>query len=1417
MPIFPNLSALRSLRVLRPLKSVSKLPGLRKIIVALTDSADDLCNVIFLLTFLIVCFSVMGILFWNGLLHARCRLTPFPVKMPEGCNSIDSPCWEVFVKKAIKQPKDYRCLPDANDDPSWTQSTSPWFLKGPQNCIWPIDNNDERVCSLSGFGFHSCSPLHTSSIVNGTLDRTCGSNYDRFGNNRFVNNDEPYGFERMNSGTFLEGLNWGFTNFDSFLSAFITTFQVITLEGWTNVMNQVVDAWYFAPTVFIFSLEVILCGYIVMNLVLAVITSSLDQMDDEDDDDDFVNNVSINEGLINDKESCGSNKFRKFMEGKYHSTFIMVCIVLNTIVLSLDHYGISEEVAELLENLNIIFTVVFLVDVILGNFAFGPRIYWRLVCHEYINSLFELIKFFSQFTLCLAVLHSDSLMCFDGVIGIISLVELVITYAFPNVNAGSNSFSVFRSLRLFRVFKMAKNWKSLHSLLQTMIESVKEIGNFAILLFLFVFIYSLVGMQLLSNRLHFSPDSGVAVGIREEGYESALIPRSHFDSFFWSIVTVFQILSGENWNVVMYDGWRAKGAIAVIYIISLIVVGVFIVMNLFLAILLKKFDESEESALVVDESKIDKHIQLKEEQTTEKGNRPSMIQILWARLSKNNIARKLCFRIVESSLFEVGVTILIVGSSLCLVLDSPLLDPDSTQAQYLQYCDFIFTSLFIAEMIVKILAYGFILEKGAYLRNSWNMLDFVTVLVSILNLLDIGPGSSLRALRTFRVLRPLRILNRLPGLRVVVDALLLSFPSVGDVAVMCTLFFLIFSSFGVNFLKGTFYHCEGEIFGSLSKEKIDYLIYPHAWGKLSDNQQSWFDVGVEGCEASSWTTATIPTSKNVCDCLAPGGWKPIIPQSFDNVMSGMALLFEIATTEGWIDVMYAAVDQRGIEMQPVRDNNPLWALFFIVFLIVGAFFVLELFVGVVIQNFNKIKERTGKAMMTDAQKQWAATQSFVMKIKPERRLARPAGAIGGWCYDFVMPSTNPRFQDFITMCILISSALSASVTFGDSDKKTRLLENCNLIFSIIFTIELILKLFGFGKRYFDDGWNRFDFIVVCSSNAFSIIGFFVSQTGPISSVIRLVRVCRLFKLIKRVKNLRLLFNTLIVSIPSIINIGTLLLLLFFIYAVIGMQLFSFIPNNDEVTSQSNFRSFGSAMFLLLRFSTGENWNGYMRSILTNKSDCVMFPKYNPDAPWCLSNEDYPICTEINGCGAGFSAFIYFYSFTLLISFVIMNLFVGIVLEAFENGNEGDILSPDDMNHFTQCWAEFDPKATWHIKATDMKRLLIRLGSPLGVESRDLRVVDRVMKDDCLKELPVNGKGEVNIVHVATHLAKRLTKMKQGNEFQELTDDHPIQMRIASTRKEGQQTLNEVYKEKSKMKLRVLRAFVKAKIKPENIM
>lgn len=386
IPIFPNLSALRSFRVLRPLRSVSKLPGLRKIIGALVESAEDLTNVMFLLAFLVICFSITGMLFWNGLLHARCRLTPFPVVLSSTCSNIGDSCWDEYVQNVTAEPDRYRCLSDVNDDPSWTQSTSPWFEQGPQDCIWPIDDKDERVCALSKSGTRNCAPLYKSNGQ--VINRTCGSNYDAFGNPRFIDSNRPYGYPRMKSGTFIQALNWGFTNYDSFLPAFLTTFQVITLEGWTDIMYQLTDAWSFAPTVTIFCIQVVLCGYIVLNLVLAVISKSLDEFEDENDevigDELRLGIIPEEEEVVPEEEEDDGHSetvvsirfLRKVIGSQKHSTFIMTCIIMNTIILSIDYYGISEGSAEVLENLNTVFTAIFVLDVILCNLSFG-KAYWR--------------------------------------------------------------------------------------------------------------------------------------------------------------------------------------------------------------------------------------------------------------------------------------------------------------------------------------------------------------------------------------------------------------------------------------------------------------------------------------------------------------------------------------------------------------------------------------------------------------------------------------------------------------------------------------------------------------------------------------------------------------------------------------------------------------------------------------------------------------------------------------------------------------------------------------------------------------------------------------------------------------------------------------------------------------------------------
>ncbi len=231
--------------------------------------------------------------------------------------------------------------------------------------------------------------------------------------------------------------------------------------------------------------------------------------------------------------------------------------------------------------------------------------------------------------------------------------------------------------------------------------------------------------------------------------------------------------------------------------------------------------------------------------------------------------------------FETLVLILIMLSSVLLCADTPLLNPNSWLTITFKAVDQVFVALFILEAMIKIFAMGFFYNHhpgiSGYIMNAWNFLDFFVVLTSIIDFgfsfeqdVDTTTLRSLKALRAIRALRPLRMISRNEGLKVVVNALLASIPAMTNVLMVCLLFLLIFAIMGVNFFKGAFYHCVG-----IQEETIE----------------------------------TLDTS---FDCINLGGIWENWRANFDNVFHAMLTLFEMMTTEGWLDVMHHAMNMRGI-------------------------------------------------------------------------------------------------------------------------------------------------------------------------------------------------------------------------------------------------------------------------------------------------------------------------------------------------------------------------------------------------------------------------------------------------------------------------------------------------------------------------
>ena len=186
--------------------------------------------------------------------------------------------------------------------------------------------------------------------------------------------------------------------------------------------------------------------------------------------------------------------------------------------------------------------------------------------------------------------------------------------------------------------------------------------------------------------------------------------------------------------------------------------------------------------------------------------------------------RRLFFAIVGNSKFDGVILMCIIVSSILLAVESPLTDPDGSLMAVLSILDLIFTIVFTLELVLKNIAWGFMFNgKQSYIRNPWNIIDFIIVLFSLISLFATNVDLSIfKALRLLRVLRPLRMISKNEGLKISIQALLKALPSIGNVSIISLLFFLIFGIIGVNYFKGTFYFCSmDKVPGSLQGNVVD--------------------------------------------------------------------------------------------------------------------------------------------------------------------------------------------------------------------------------------------------------------------------------------------------------------------------------------------------------------------------------------------------------------------------------------------------------------------------------------------------------------------------------------------------------------------------------------------------------------------
>ncbi|XP_019494091.1 PREDICTED: voltage-dependent T-type calcium channel subunit alpha-1G isoform X20 [Hipposideros armiger] len=1106
--------------------------------------------------------------------------------------------------------------------------------------------------------------------------------------------------------------------------------------------------------------------------------------------------------------------FRKIVDSKYFGRGIMIAILVNTLSMGIEYHEQPEELTNALEISNIVFTSLFALEMLLKLLVYGP--------FGYIKNPYNI---------------------FDGVIVVISVWEIV--------GQQGGGLSVLRTFRLMRVLKLVRFLPALQRQLVVLMKTMDNVATFCMLLMLFIFIFSILGMHLFGCKFASERDG------------DTLPDRKNFDSLLWAIVTVFQILTQEDWNKVLYNGMASTSSWAALYFIALMTFGNYVLFNLLVAILVEGFQAEEISKredasgqlsciqLPVDsqggdatksESEPDffspsldgdgdrkKHLALvslgehpelrrsllppliihtaatpmslpkssstglaealgpTSRRTSSSGSAepgaahemksppsarssphsPWSAASSWAsrRSSRNSLGRApslkrrspsgerrsllsgegqesqdeeesseeeraspvgsdrrhggplereaknsfdlpdtlqvpglhrtasgrssasehpdcngksapgrlaralrpdeppldgddgddegnlsqgermrawmrarlpaccrerdswsayifppqsrfrlLCHRIITHKMFDHVVLVIIFLNCITIAMERPKIDPHSAERIFLTFSNYVFTAVFLAEMTVKVVALGWCFGEQAYLRSSWNVLDGLLVLISIIDILvsmvsDSGTKilGMLRVLRLLRTLRPLRVISRAQGLKLVVETLMSSLKPIGNIVVICCAFFIIFGILGVQLFKGKFFVCQGEDTRNITN-KSDCAEASYRWVRHKYN--------------------------------------------FDNLGQALMSLFVLASKDGWVDIMYDGLDAVGVDQQPIMNHNPWMLLYFISFLLIVAFFVLNMFVGVVVENFHKCRQHQ------EEEEARRREEKRLRRLEKKRRKAQCKPYYSDYSRFRLLVHhfcTSHYLDLFITGVIGLNVVTMAMEHYQQPQILDEALKICNYIFTVIFVLESVFKLVAFGfRRFFQDRWNQLDLaIVLLSIMGITLEEIEVNASLPINPTIirimRVLRIARVLKLLKMAVGMRALLDTVMQALPQVGNLGLLFMLLFFIFAALGVELFGDLECDEThpcegLGRHATFRNFGMAFLTLFRVSTGDNWNGIMKDTLRD-------------------------CDQESTCYNTVISPIYFVSFVLTAQFVLVNVVIAVLMKHLEESNK----------------------------------------------------------------------------------------------------------------------------------------------------
>ncbi|KAM0723123.1 hypothetical protein Q7P37_001323 [Cladosporium fusiforme] len=724
----------------------------------------------------------------------------------------------------------------------------------------------------------------------------------------------------------------------------------------------------------------------------------------------------------------------------------------------------------------------------------------------------------------------------------------------------------------------------------------------------------------------------------------------------------------------------------------------------------------------------------------------------------NNPMRKLCQRLVGPGrgneriegvdpnptlwyAFSAFVYCAIVAMVLLACITTPLYQKEYfaqpgrefSVKNWFVFTDIGFAALFTVEAIIKIIADGAFFTPNAYFRSSWGLIDGIvlgTLWASVITYLT-DPGSGSRAVGAFKALRALRLLNVSDSARNTFHSLIvLGIWKLTSAALVSLSLLIPFAIYGLNLFAGQLRACNDG------------------------------DAGIT----------------NLIDCTgeftkSPYNWDILVPRTvandfwdFDSFGGSLFILFQVVSQEGWVDVMWSGQSATGIFTQPDDYATQGNAVYFVMFNLLGAVFILTLFVSVFMRNYS---EQTGVAFLTAEQRSWLELRKLLRQVSPSKRPSANEKRENWheWCYRRAV-TKNGRWQRSITILLVVHLILLMLEYYPEPEGWGKARDFMFLAFTLVYIANIVIRIIGLSWiRFRRSAWDVYSLFAVSGTfiTTLMLVAEFRERTFVQFQKLFLVSVVLL--IIPRNNQLDQLFKTGAASLGNIVNLLATWFVFFLVYAIAFTQVFGLTRFGDETSENTNFRSVPKALILLFRTSVGEGWNGLMEDFA------------EIEAPYCTVGERY-----FDGdCGSEQWARALFISWNILSMYIFVNMFISLIYENFsyvyQRSSGLSIISREEIRRFKQAWAEFDPVGSGYISKEAFPRFLGELSGVFEMRVYDGDFTVRAFMEECQVDNQLHRTTSMALDGAASYEPREIDLAKLNAKLNEIPVDEIRRRRV----------------------------------------